>query len=232
MLVFEYPLMGENYNDLPTLQQQTKMSPLVLRDLGRLLLAHGVAGRFGIGLLHRHITLPSSYDSLTFMMRDTAARGIEAVQFNSLPDPTVALRGAAFCLFPNDLLDPDSIKHSFAAYECAHGVGQLGYNDSGIRDDAEVAFLDAFRIYVIANSLTRRIALTRLDTAHRRILERPLPAHRCHRYELLGPHDSVVSHSRATEWAFRVGANGDAEPVVTRYCSPPPLTGSVHGSGS
>jgi hypothetical protein len=228
MLVLNLPMMGHKYNAVPLLSQQPPLSAAQLRSIGNIFLEHGVAHRYGIGLLHRHVSLPAG--SAVLMLRDGATCAPTALPAG--PQPAAGLGGAAYCLVPNHTTTTTAAGgYTFMPYECVRSSASAAAAASGVtgQHPGDVGFLEDLRAYIVAHGLARRVALTRIEppsaggggSSYVVVVERLDHASRCHRYVLTSTAPSgAATGVRPTEWTFRAGAAGAAVAVATRYCFP------------
>lgn len=181
------------YNSLPIIEEQGPPSNVHLEEIGKLLVSHALNGHLGISLLHRHSILQDQ----SFLLH-TGLRGAPAL--SSDVRSVGNLKGASF--FLHDCV--------FQAYE---------YEESmNIDDDIQLVFLEKFAEYLKLHGLERKIALSRLDLTHPKLMEH------CEEDDA-----GVITHvcevtsediplEEATEWKFD-WCDGTVVPVITRGCA-------------
>lgn len=181
------------YNSLPIIEEQDAPSNVHLEEIGKLLVSHALNGNLGISLLHRHSLLQDQ----SFLLH-TGLRGAPAL--SSDVRSIGNLKGASFFLHD----------YVFQAYE---------YEESmNIDDDIQLAFLEKLAEYLKLHGLERKIALSRLDLEHPKLMEH------CEEDDA-----GVITHvcevtsediplEEATEWKFD-SCDGTVLPVITRGCA-------------
>lgn len=136
---------GHHHPDMPT-RSPVSPSNVHLEEIGKLLVSHALNGHLGISLLHRHSLLQDQ----SFLLH-TGLRGAPAL--SSDVRSVGKLKGAS------------SFLHNcvFQAYE---------YEESmNIDHNIQLAFLEKFAEYLKLHGLERKMALSRLDLKHPKLME-------------------------------------------------------------
>jgi hypothetical protein len=196
------PLSASEFNTIPEFERETTIGSDILRSFAEIFVARQMHLFYGIGLLHRHTTLPDG----TGMVHSARLDNVDVCNIRRLDEVETNLTH-------NSLLLNKSSK--FQAFE--HDIGQR-------RSELDVEFLFHLRELILARGLTQLVAIIPVPLKY--------PCEDLFEFQLRDKtgmvtipekylKEDTVELGRAftTGWMFRETLTGFVEIIAMKKCS-------------